>query len=194
MRLRLRIATVLTLTTALAAPAAAHAGGAAVIKACTDGTLAQHHFSQKDYADALAHLPADVDEYTDCRSTIRRAQLGGAGGGTGGGGTSGGGGGTGAGGGTPGNGDTGTGAPAVDPLASATPAERASFKQAVLAGSAPVKLDGRPVTPGNLGGHTGTTLGDVPVPLLIILAVLALGGLGAAGLGTRRLVLGRHPT
>jgi hypothetical protein len=33
---------------------------------------------------------------------------------------------------------------------------------------------------------------DLPTPLLIVLALLALGGIGAAGLGTRRLVLGRR--
>jgi hypothetical protein len=63
----------------------------------------------------------------------------------------------------------------------------------VLTGAAPVQLDGRPITPGALGGSKSTSVSDLPTPLLAILALLALGGLGAAGLGTRRLVLGRRP-
>ena len=89
---------------------------------------------QKDYADALAHLPADVDEYSDCRDVIaarasaaraaaataaaaaaaaapaaarraaaRRRRRG--------------------------AGDTGTAGPAADPLADATPQERAAVPE-----------------------------------------------------------------
>jgi hypothetical protein len=199
MRLRLRIATALALLLALAAPGLAHASGAAVIKDCADGTI-DKSYSQKDYADALANLPADLDEYTDCRSQIQRKQLGGgssnanSGGGTGGGTTGTGGptgGGTGATGG--GTGDTGTsGGGQTDPLAAATAAERASFQRAVASGSAPVKLDGRPIHPGDIGGTRSSGLTDLPTPLLAILALLALAGVGAAGLGTRKLVLGRR--
>jgi hypothetical protein len=56
-----------------------------------------------------------------------------------------------------------------------------------------VQLDGRPITPGALGGKTSTGVSDLPTPLLVILALLGLGGLGAAGLATRRRVLGRRP-
>jgi hypothetical protein len=200
MRLRLRIATALTLLAALAVPALAHASGAAVIRDCTDDGQLSKTYSQKDYADALAHLPADVDEYSDCRDVIARARLGGAGGGgRGGGGTSGGGGaaGGGSGGGTGGGtggtgGDTGTASAPADPFADATPAERAGYAKAVQAGAAPVQLDGRPITPGALGGASHTGLSDVPGPLLIVLALLALGGVGAAAVGTRRLVLARR--
>lgn len=197
MRLRLRIATALVLLLALlAVPSLAHASGDTVIKDCSDGELTKS-YSQKDYADALSNMPADLDEYSDCRDQIKRAQLGGAGSSSGG--SSGGaGGGTGGGGGaagTTGNGDTGTGGagPAADPLAGATAQERAAFEKAVAAGDAPVKLDGRPIYPGALGGATSSGLDDLPAPLLAILALLAVGGLGAAGFGTRRLVHGRRP-
>ena len=209
MRLRHRIATALALLLALLAmPALAQAskGGERVQTDCSDGTLSGH-YSQKDLADALATMPADLDEYSDCRDQIRRAQLGGGSTSSGGGSGSGGGGGT-TGGGTTGGGTTGGGAatgggngdtgtadtgPAADPLASATDAERASFQKAVADGNAPVKLDGRPIYPGNLGASKTNGLSDLPTPLLAILALLALGGLGAAGLGTRRLVHGRRP-
>ncbi|QEC46277.1 hypothetical protein FSW04_00915 [Baekduia soli] len=202
MRLRLRIATTLALLVALVVPALAQASGSAVIRDCTDDGQLSRSYSQSDYAQALAHLPADIDEYSDCRDVIRRAQLGGAGGGS----SSNGGGGSGTGGGTTssGGGGTSSGAPAAtgdgtgsaaaaaDPLAGATADERSAYQRAVAAGSAPVKLDGRPITPGTLGGATHTGLSDLPTPLIVILALLALGGLGAAGLGTRRLVLGRR--
>lgn len=206
MRLRLLTA-IATFVAVLALPALAQASGSAVIKDCTfDGTI-NGTYSTKDYADALAHLPADVDEYSDCRDQIRRAQLsagrkgkgshaGGGGGGVAGtgtgGGTTGGGGATG--GGATGDGDTGTGSTSGthDPLATATPQQLASFKKAVETGDAPVKLDGRPVDPSALGGADHQGLTDLPTPLLIMLALLAVGGFGAAGFGTRRLVHGRR--
>ena len=55
-------------------PAAAWASGEAVIKDCTDDGVIQGHYSQQDYKNALANLPTDVDEYTDCRDVIKRAQ------------------------------------------------------------------------------------------------------------------------
>jgi len=198
MRLRLRIASALALLLVLAVPGLAHASGSAVIKDCADGSI-DRSYSQKDYADALANLPADLDEYTDCRSQIQRKQLGGGGGGTtsGGGGTGAGGaavgGATGTGGGTGGNGDTGTGGGgATDPLAGATDSERAALAKAVESGAAPVQLDGRPIHPGELGGARSSGLGELPAPLLALLVLLALGGLGAAGFGTRRLVISRR--
>jgi hypothetical protein len=199
MRLRLRIATALALLLALlAVPSLAHASGSAVVKDCANDGKIDKSYSQKDYADALANLPADVDEYSDCRDQIRRAQLGGGGGGgsTSGGGATGGGaaGGDGTTGGGSADGDVNAGAtgPAVDPLASATAQERAAFEKAVASGDAPVELDGRPIYPGALGGAKSSGIADLPAPLLAILALLAIGGLGAAGLGTRRLVHGRR--
>jgi hypothetical protein len=198
----LRLWFALALVLSLAAPALAHASGGQVIRDCTDDGRLSHRYSQKDYADALAHLPTDVDEYSDCRSVIRRAQLGAFGGGGngnggGGNGASGGGGGAGSaggGGGGGGTGDTGTGGggPAPDPFATATPQERASFAKAVQSGAAPVRLDGRPVTPGTLGGSKVNRVSDLPTPLLVVLALLAAGALAAAGFGTRRFVIGRR--
>ena len=198
LRLRVRIATALALLLALAASGSAHASTQALFRDCGDGSL-DGHYSQKDYADALANLPADLDEYSDCRSQIQRARLGGrkssnGGGGTGSGGVAGGvdtgsGGPTGG-----GTGDTGAPAPAtVNPLDTATPAERASFKKAITAGDAPVEVDGRPIDPGALGGAKTNGVADLPAPLLAILALLAIGGLSAAGFGTRRLVHSRRP-
>jgi hypothetical protein len=215
--MRLRTWLVLPLLLLLVAPAAARASGADVIKDCTDGGLTKT-YPQRDYRAALANMPTDVDEYTDCRDAIRRAYLAGAAGGGksssggsgGGGGSTGGGGGTGTGGGagTAAGGDgaaastgsgTGSAAPAaaadpaaLDPLAAATPEERAAFQKAVVAGAAPVKFDGRPVTPGALGGSSINGLGDLPTPVLVVLALLAAGALASIGHGARRLVVSRN--
>jgi hypothetical protein len=205
MRLRHRLATAFALLLVLLTlPGAAFADGDAAARDCADDGQLDKRYTQAELADALAHLPADVDEYSDCRDVLRRAQLGGGGGssssGTGGGGS---GGTTGAGanaGGTIGagtaaaGGDIGAAAvdPAADPLQSATDAERAAFQKAVINGSAPVKLDGRPIYPGALGGAKTSGIADLPTPLLAILALLALGAFGAGALGTRRLVHGRR--
>jgi hypothetical protein len=204
MRLRHRIAIALALLAALLVlPGAAFASGDAAIKDCANDGKLDKTYTTSELADAIANLPADVDEYSDCRDVLRRAQLGGGsssggsggGGGTGGGATTGGGGTTG--GGTAGGGasdtDAASAGPAADPLAGATDAERAAFQKAVANGDAPVQLDGRPIYPGELGGAKTSGLSDLPAPLLAILALLALGGFGAAALGTRRLVHGRRP-
>jgi hypothetical protein len=81
----------------LPAPAAL-ASPAAVIRDCQDGSI-NGDYSARDYSQALRDIPTDVDEYTDCRDVIRRAQLGAAGGTGAGGGGAGGGAGAGAGGG-----------------------------------------------------------------------------------------------
>ena len=107
----------------LLVPALARAdAGDAVIKDCThNGTLTKK-YSQKAYQQALAELPADVDEYGDCRQIIRDAQLGAASGGSNG---------------TPAGSIPGIGAAAATPH---TPAEQAALAQATSQGDAPVKV------------------------------------------------------
>jgi hypothetical protein len=192
-------------------PAGAHADGAAAVRDCTDDGVLNKTYTSKELTDALAHLPADIDEYSDCRNVLRRAQLaaipagnssaggtstsGGsstasrAGGGTTGGGT---GGGTGgrmasrAGGGTSGG---GTASRAGGGTSGGGTASRAGGGTSGHDGSPPAALDGRPVSASR---PAGTGLGDLPTPLLVLLALLAVAGLAAAGLGTRRLVHGRR--
>ena len=52
------------------APTAAWASGVDVIRDCTDNGVIDDAHGPQDYADALANLPSDVDEYTDCRQVI----------------------------------------------------------------------------------------------------------------------------
>jgi hypothetical protein len=60
--------------------APAYGSAAAVIRDCSEDGALDRHYSQRELAGALDTLPSDLDEYTDCRSVIRRAQLAGAGG------------------------------------------------------------------------------------------------------------------
>jgi hypothetical protein len=58
------------------APVAHAAGGAgAILQDCQDDGHVGAGYSQDAYAKALASLPTDLDEYSDCRAEIRSAQL-----------------------------------------------------------------------------------------------------------------------
>jgi hypothetical protein len=163
-------------------PATTWASGDAVIKDCTDDGVIQRHYSQKDYSDALNNLPTDVDEYTDCRDVIKRAQVGGTGG-SGGPGSPGGGGGAGGGGGPAGG----------DPLATATAAERAAVAAASAAGATkPISIGGKLVQPGKLGlGGLGSPT-TLPGSLIAVLVALALAAAAAAGTYVRNRVIARR--
>jgi hypothetical protein len=170
-------------------PATAMAAGNPVIRDCTDDGRLSKKYSQQQYSDALKNIPTDVDEYTDCRDVIRRAQLGSASTGGGSGATNSGGGGaatggSGGGGGTSG-GATGDGAQANtadEALKSASPSEKAAIDQARNAAtSTPIRVGDSSLTPDQL---TKTDLGafsNIPTPLVIVLALLALASLTGAG-------------
>jgi len=151
------------------ASASALASPQAVIRDCAkDGTL-NHHYSLSDLKNALKKLPTDVDEYTNCRDVINQAETQGSGGGSAGGSGPGGPGGAGGGGGNSG----GPGPSAAD--------TRALNSAIHSNGSAPtLSLGGRKVVPGS-GGlfKTASATGSLPVPVL--LALIAVAALTAAG-------------
>jgi hypothetical protein len=180
---------VLPILACLALPATALASGSTVVKDCTDNGRLDKRYSQKEYREALADLPTDVDEYTDCRDVIRKAQLGSAGGGGSGGSSTGGGSGGGTtGGGSPGGGST------VDP-ATATPQEKAAIKQAAQKGaSTPVTLDGQQITPETPGLDGLNGISTIPNPLLVVLALLGLAGVSLGAVAGRKLVRTRRLT
>ena len=154
---------------------------------CQDGHI-DGKYTQREYQEALANIPADVDEYTDCRDVIHRAQLQAAGGHGGGSASGGGGGATGGGGsgsaGSGGGGSSGStsGGTRVDPLANATPAEREALANAGVTGGKPVKIAGQTITPGALG-FRNLRSGDnnLPTPLLVLLILLGVAALGYTG-------------
>ena len=142
----------------LVVPAAAQAdGGAAVIRDCVNNGRITGHYTQKQYAQALAEIPADVSEYSDCASLIRQAQLAAAGGGHSGGAA------------TP---------PPANALSTASPSERASLRAAVRAGSHPLDIGGNLVRPGVVAVRSSSVFNALPTPLLIALAALVATALG----------------
>jgi hypothetical protein len=171
----------LTLLLALTGAAVAHASATSVILDCTDDGVLQGSYSQKELRGALANLPSDVDEYTNCREIIRAAQLAG-GTGTGGGST-----GSGTGTGTGTTDKTGGSSPgafggfsgfATDPTKGATKQERQQLAEAQSA----------PIDP----AATTVASSVLPTPLVIALALGALGLIVLAALDLRRRVLARR--
>jgi hypothetical protein len=166
-----RVLLVVSVFACLLLPAAARAAsGDAVVRDCVDNGKLDHSYSQSQLRQGLAHLPTDIQEYTDCRDVISRAMRAaassknhrspahfgngfhhlGAGGGRSGGGGGKGGGGHGAGGG---------GDPGAD---------------AALASSG---------SPGQAGHGGGSSL---PTPLLIALIALGVAALSGGGYGAYR--------
>jgi hypothetical protein len=76
---RIALAVVLVSLIAAATAAPASASPAGVIRDCSEDGVLNGKYSQSELDGALEQLPSDLDEYTDCRSVIRRAQLGSAG-------------------------------------------------------------------------------------------------------------------
>jgi hypothetical protein len=72
------LAAALALLVAAATAAPALASPAGVIRDCSEDGVLNGKYSQSELDGALEQLPSDLDEYTDCRSVIRRAQLGSA--------------------------------------------------------------------------------------------------------------------
>jgi hypothetical protein len=161
-------------------PAFAWASGDAVIKDCTDDGVIQGHYSQQDYKNALNNLPTDVDEYTNCRDVIKRAQLAATGGGGGGGGTSGG-------------SAVPVAPPGTDPLAGASPSERAAVEAARNGGAdKPIRIGGKLVQPGKLGfGALGSPT-TLPGSLIAVLVAIGIAAVAAAATYVRNRVVARR--
>jgi hypothetical protein len=158
-----RLATItalMALALAAAAPAARADVGETIIQRCTHGQ-SLGGFSQSDYRKALKELSADAEEYTDCASLIRAAQLAAAGGRGGG------------------------GAGAV-PLAT-TPAEKRAIAHAAHTGGAAVKVGGQVVSPGVVHANIASAFSSLPTPLLALIAFLlaCLIGWGGGALRNR---------
>lgn len=130
-----------------------------LLDACGRDGKVNGTYSQEDYRKALANIPADADQYSDCRAIIRAAQLAAASGEK-----------------------TLTPAAAADVLATATPAEQQAIQQAVNSSTgAPVKVGDSVVSPASYGAGREVAAGvsDLPPPLLAALGLLAVAALSA---------------
>ncbi|MHB8235228.1 MAG: hypothetical protein ACYDHT_11310 [Solirubrobacteraceae bacterium] len=140
----------------LAATAGADTG-TKIIERCTHGQSISG-FSQQDYKRAIAELPTEVEEYSDCANLIRRAQLAAAAGGSGSG---------------------GGGAPPTPALLSSE--EKAKLGKVPKTGAAPLKIGAQTVHPGVIHANISSAFSSLPDSLLAVLAFLlacavALGG------------------
>ena len=147
-------------------PATAAASPGALIRDCLRNGKITGSYSQQDYAQALANLPTDVAEYSDCADVIRRAQLAAAAGGPG--------------------AASALASLRFNPLTTATPAELAKVVSAGSAGGGAQRLpDGGLVHPGVVAVRTGSIVNALPAPLQLSLGSLALIALTALGLRLR---------
>jgi len=152
---------------AVAAPAGADTGST-IIDRCTHGQSISG-FTEQDYQRALQELPTEVEEYSDCGSLIRNAQLAAAGGG---------------------KATAGGGAPvAATPL---TPAERTVLSRVPKVGAEPLVVGNAVIHPGVVHFDASSALSSLPNPLLAILALLFALALVLAGGALRNRVRARR--
>jgi heme A synthase len=166
----------------VAVPAASAAKRDQIIRDCADGSL-DGKYSASEMRDARNNLPADVDEYTDCRDLLTRATHSGGPAGSSGG----------AGGGSGTTGGSAGGAP--ERLSPKSPEDYKTLRDAIeKAGSEPVEFNGRKVLPGAAGFAADAARRGIPTPLLILLALLGVAAVLGAVPAIRKRVLGRHQT
>jgi hypothetical protein len=171
--LRLALAC-LVLGLIVAVPAANAASTTQILRDCADDGVLQGHYSPSELRKARQNIPADTDQYTDCRDVIARAagrgaasKSGGSGGGVGGSGGSG-------------------GDPGGPPVFPSGPDDQKALDDAYAKGHDPVDLDGLKVTPGAAGLSSGASRNDLPVTLIVVLALLAVLALAGVFSGVRK--------
>jgi hypothetical protein len=160
----------LTVTVALSAlllaPALARAdAGAAIVRQCLNQGTVSGHYSQQAYSQALAELPADVTEYSDCPNLIRQAMLAAA---------------ARSGAATGGSNVTPATASAAAPL---NAGEKAALSSATHPRGSPrgVQIGPQLIRPGVVHANLAAAISKLPTPLLALLAVIASGALFAGG-------------
>jgi hypothetical protein len=162
-----------------AAPAATLASPRSLIQDCLNNGRIVGHYPQSDYTQALANLPTDVAEYSDCEGVIRRAELalsGGAAKRSA----------------TPTSAASAAAAanPRTNPLSYAAPAEQAAVAQARQSGASALDAGGVVIHPGVVAGRTSSNA--LPTSLLIALAALAAVALAVGARAARDIVRARR--
>ena len=177
-----RLLTLSGLILLLAAPTASAGVREKILRECQEGRITGD-YTPGQLRDARKNIPTDVDEYSDCRDVLARAALSGRS--TGGGGGGGGGGGTAAPGGVqPGGGG---GSEVFTPDA----AEQAALDK-VRGSAAASFVDGERIVPGATGLAADAARHGLPTTLLVVLVLLGVCGIVAAGPALRRRVLARR--
>jgi hypothetical protein len=174
-----RILLVMVLTLLVAAPAALAGTRSDIIADCYDDGKLDGNYSPSEIRDARNNLPADIDQYSDCRDVLARA-LGGTGDKR-----------VGGGGGDPLGGGDSSGP--SQPLAPSSPDEQAALdKAAATGGEEPVQVGDGTVVPGAAGLASDAARNAIPTALLAVLILLGVAALAAAVPFVRRRVLARR--
>lgn len=137
------------------------ASGADVLRDCNDNGRLTKEYSQREYRQALAQMPSDLKQYTDCEGIIRRAQLGQPV--------------------SPG-GDANAGNPFGT---SATPEEVAEVQKGIeearRIGRTPQRIGGALVTPGALSfTKVSAATSELPTPLLVLVTLILIATIAFA--------------
>jgi hypothetical protein len=148
------------LAAATAAPALGSPTG--VIRDCSEDGILNGKYSQSELDRALEQLPSDLDEYTDCRAVIRRAQLGSAAG-------------------KRGAARKPSVAERIDAGAPPTGAEQEAIAKAAGSRDA-VRIGGTGVRPGESATALNSSGFGGDLPPLVLVVLLALAGLCLSGL------------
>ncbi len=184
-----RLLLVLLLALLVAAPAASAGTRQDIISDCYDDGRLNGNYTASQIRDARNNLPADVDQYSDCRDVLARA-LGGSGDKAVGGGS--GGGGNGGGGSALGGGGLGD-ATAAEPLTASGPEEQQALDAAALSGGdKPIQVGDTTIRPGAAAFGAGAVRNDLPPSLLAALILLGAAAVAAAIPPVRRRVLARR--
>jgi hypothetical protein len=171
-----RILLVMVLTLLVAAPAAMAGTRENIIADCYDDGKLDGNYSPSEIRDARNNLPADIDQYSDCRDVLARAL-----GGTGDKRVDGGG------------GSQGGGSGPSEPLTPSTPDEQAALdKAATGGGDEPIQVGDHTVVPGAAGFSSDAVRNTIPPTLLAVLILLGLAALAAAVPYVRRRVHARR--
>jgi hypothetical protein len=169
-----------------------------VIRDCSKNGKLSHDYPPSLIRKARESLPADIDEYTDCRDLLSAPTSSGSQGSGDNGSGGGGGAATGSGGGSAGGGGGSSPSGSSTPEAPPAPPTAAELKalDAAKTGDAAesVNVAGSPVTPGTAGITTGAVDNGLPSTLFVVLILLGLVVAAAAGpLLRRRFASGQSP-
>ena len=167
----------------LAAPAALGASTTQILRDCADDGVLQGDYSPSELRKARQNIPADTDEYTDCRDVLARAAAAGVASSSGSGG---------------GSGASGGGSAGRREREDQPPADPDTPEGRAIVGGAgaqpppkPVVIRGRPVIPGTAGLAANGARNDLPTSLLVVLILLGAGALAAFVPFARRHVIAR---
>ncbi|MSX01838.1 MAG: hypothetical protein F2813_01610 [Actinobacteria bacterium] len=172
----LKVAVLTAACAAMVAPATASAGyQSLLLDACgADGTV-NGSYTQREFREALANIPADADQYSDCRAILTEAQLAAAAGGSGA---------------SSDSISSSTSAAASQPTdgtdgSSESAADKettdSGVSDAVATGGDAVTVGAAVVNPDSLGAgrSASATISSLPTALIVALALIGAGALAA---------------